>query len=294
MNFKSKVVYRITILFCVLCLHSIHSFAQDNQDTPPSDSAILTTDPPTEESPIADMNSNTQETQSTQVANDDDSIESDLPSPTANLETYEAERLRRFRKLKEPNWSANFTYEHHAFPNVDFKKPTNPPGLQPGKLPTSINPVFRGFLISGERFLTRKVGYLSVGLEGGVYAAKEEDGYNKLPMGLIPVGGYLQYQLHYIDRQWVVPFAKAEYETIIQNYQYEGSSNKGINQLLRADAGALIYLNFLEPWAAGAMQANYGIKRTYLSASFTYSKDMTQKTFDLSERNWRVGFRFEY
>ncbi len=257
----------------------------------PSDSSAITETPP--ETPQESSPETVQEN-SSEPTHDVLADDAELPSPTANYELYEETRLKRFQKSKEPNWSTNFTYEHHAFPTTDFKKPTNPPGLAPGKIPSQVNPIFRGFLISGERILTRTAGYISLGIEGGVYASQEQDGFNKLPMGLIPAAAYFQYQMHYVDKQWVVPIAKAEYEVVVQNYQYEGSSNKGINQILRADAGALIYMNFLEPWAAGAMQANYGVKRTYLSATFTFANDMTKKTFDLSEKNWRVGFRFEY
>ncbi len=277
---------RLWVVFYFLFLTaSPFVFAQDDQ------SIEQPAEQPTE--PIADSSSDhplTAGSEPTPSLSESD----ELPSPTAHYEEYETERFKRLNRINDPTWSANFTYEHHAFPTTDFKKPTNPIGLQPGKLPSSVNPIFRGFLLSGERMLTKKAGILSFGIEGGLYAAKEEDGYSKLPIGLIPAAAYLQYQFRYIDKQWIVPTVKAEYEAIMQNYQYEGNSNKGLNQLTRVDAGALIFLNFMDPWSAGEMNASYGVKRTYLTATFSYSKDLTKKTFDLSEKNWRVGFRFEY
>ena len=111
---------------------------------------------------------------------------------------------------------------------------------------------------------------------------------------MISAGPYLLYQLQFIERQIIVPVGRVEYESVMQNYAYEGGTNKAIAQLLRADVGAMIYLNFMEPRSAGQMSSNYGIKRTYLIATITTATDRTKKNFDLSERAWRAGFRFEY
>ncbi|MBI2607199.1 MAG: hypothetical protein HYW49_14080 [Deltaproteobacteria bacterium] len=219
--------------------------------------------------------------------------DADLPSPTANFEVYEEARLNRYRRLRIPRWSFNLTIEPRAFADTDFRKPT-PTALPVGRVPTQVNPAMHGVLVSGERMLFRGAGVLAFGLEGGIYASKPEDGYEKLPLAMISAGPYLFYQLQLVERQFLVPIGRIEYESVMQNYAYEGGKNNAITQLLRADAGAMIYLNFMEPRSAGQMSANYGIKRTYLTATITTATDRAKKNIDLSERTWRAGFRFEY
>lgn len=209
-------------------------------------------------------------------------------SPTASTEAYKKALKRNHDKHSIPSWSFNFTGAPFAFRKTDIRTGSTAGGIQK-------KPKLYGVLLSGERMLIKSLGILSVGLEGGLYTSFGNDpAFEGLSFGFMSAGAYAMYQFHYVDRQWFVPFIKAQEEGIRHAYRLSGQRISGINVLTRFEAGLLFFLNFLEPSSAGDMYSVYGVKRTYFSASYTLATDSTRKDFDMSEATYRAGVRFEF
>lgn len=209
-------------------------------------------------------------------------------SPTAQTEAYQKALKKKSVRQGVPYWSFNMTAAPFAFRDTELRVGSSIATIQ--KKPRLI-----GALFSGERMLLRSLGLLSIGVEGGVYPAINKDpAFSGLEFGFFSAGAYAMYQFNYINNQWVVPFIKIQQEGIRHAYRVGAQRVSGINILTRIEAGLLVYLNFIEPGAAGDMYSFHGIKRTYLVGSYTSATDSTKKDFDMSESTYRGGLRFEF
>ncbi len=216
-----------------------------------------------------------------------------LPSPTANFEAYESARRARFGERNTPHWAVNLVLQPKAFRNVEFRQPT-PVINTTGQAVSMKLPRFRGGTIAGERILFQTLSKCAFGLEGGAYSSTNMDGYSNLAIGLLTMGPYLNYQLKFFDKQWIVPTGQVKQEIVVQNYAYTGNKNRDLSFVGRLDLGAMIYLNFLDKDDSSQMSANYGVKHTYLMAFWTVAHDFSNTRLKLSEHSYRGGFKFEF
>jgi hypothetical protein len=210
-----------------------------------------------------------------------------LSSPTGNFEEYEAARQELIQRSSTPKWAMNLNMEPRAFRTVDLTAPTGVNTGQP-------NPDLFGVFISGERVFFNRGGLLSAGAEIGLYGSTTSGPYSGLATGFFSGGPLLQYQGVYVPRQIVAPTIRTELECVRYNYKVSNVPVSGFVAMPRIDLGLLVFLNSLEPSAAGQMQANYGIKRTYVGFYYSISKDSSKSSLDLSEHEWRAGLRFEF
>jgi hypothetical protein len=210
-----------------------------------------------------------------------------LSSPTANFEEYQAARQELIQRSSTPKWAMNLMMEPRAFRTVDL---TAPSGVNTGQS----NPDLFGVFISGERIFFKSGGLLSAGAEIGLYGSTTSGPYSGLATGFFSGGPLLQYQGVYVPRQIVAPTIRTELECVRYSYKVSNVPVSGFVAMPRIDVGLQIFLNSLEPSAAGQMQANYGIKRTYVGFYYSVSKDSSKASLDLTEHDWRAGLRFEF
>lgn len=214
--------------------------------------------------------------------------EKTLATPTRSVELYEKARRDHMWERSRPSWSANLGIAPRAFGRADLRVPLSNAG-------NDANPTLTGLLFAGERVLMTNYGQLQVGGEFGYFGAPHRDNFSNLFGAIMTLEPYLQYEGLYVPRQIVAPTIKAGYEFARINYSYKDNKVNDVRAIPRLDLGLLVYLNFFEPSAAGYMEGNYDVKRTYLAAYYTLSSDPSQKDIDLSDRGaWRLGFRFEF
>jgi len=219
----------------------------------------------------------------------EEQMEAILANPTRSVEEYEAARKELLYKQSVPNWAFNITISPRAFRDTNFR--VIPGGVNIG----STQPKLIGVLLSGERIFFKSAGLASIGIEVGTYRSGKKDNFEKLGFDSFLVGGpYAQYEAVFLRRQWVVPVARAGYEFLRYNYEFLGNKNRGVSQIMRFDIGLLFFLNMLEPSSSGQLLGNYGIKRTYLAATYTIANDRTSGGPDFGDKSFRVGVRFEY
>lgn len=210
-----------------------------------------------------------------------------LDSPTRSYEEYERARDRNLHVKTLPRYSINFTVAPKAFAKADLRAPTRGGFDQ-------TDPNLYGILLGYEHTFFKVGGVFMAGIDGGIYGSTLKDPYSNLLAGFQALTPHLHYQALFMPRQWVVPSLKAGYEFLRYSYMFQNKPVKGFKTFPRFDLGLMIFLNLLEPSAAGQMHGNYGIKRTYLTGYYSVAIDSSKTDFDLSENTWRVGLRFEY
>lgn len=210
-----------------------------------------------------------------------------LDHPSRDVEQYDLVRKKFIHFSSQPDWSVSFAVTPLAFRSSEFRAPK--------AIGPRVN--FVGFHLSGERIFTKNIGLLSAGGEISFFgnAPAERNFFARLfPFAMISGGPYLAYQFTYFRKQWVSPIIRGGLDFFHHDYVYAGNRISGSHEVARIDVGLLIFLNIIEPDAAGQMMSNWNIKRTYLAGFFTIARDLKPADFDLSERNFKIGFRFEF
>ncbi len=218
------------------------------------------------------------------------SFSSDPETATINSpEKYEEARLRQSQEMRTPHWAFQLWVSPLAHKRTEWRAAPYSGGA------AVKNARMLDLILQGEKFLLRRNGMLSIGANVELMGQRSNNDFEKTLPAVYGVGVVSQYQFHYIHGQWVVPFIEVGATELRYNYVFAGSRIKGFKTTGHADVGLSIFLNFLEPSSAGDMYGNYGVRRTYLNASFGVTRDgQKSRHFDLSEENFKVGLRFEF
>lgn len=215
-----------------------------------------------------------------------------LPSPTENFEAYEKARIELFQKQNTPSYGFHLFFSPRAFRQTDFRYP-KPDSMPQGQSPSQIIPSFYGLHINAEKNLTRSLGVISLGIQGGVYFSKAETGYTGLQLGLPSLGPTLSFQLLLSERQFLVPIVRAQAEAIYLAYYYEGSRAGTVSYLMRGEAGAALNFAIFDSSLNSDLNSSFSIKKTMLAGFYSIAQDKQKKVIDLSERTWKIAFMFE-
>lgn len=216
-----------------------------------------------------------------------DEIDDVLENPSRSIEEYERVRKDRLHQTTIMKYSFNLTLEPRAFSQIDLRAPTKAGFDQ-------INPGLLGIMFGYDHSILRKGGITMLGLEGGIYASTQNDPYSGLMFGFMSLHPNIRYEAAYLPKQWVVPTVGAGMEFLRYAYTFQNKHIGGFKTMPRFDIGALIFLNLLEPTSAADMESNWGVKKTYLSLCYSVSNDTGKRDFNMSDSQWRFGFRFEH
>lgn len=217
-----------------------------------------------------------------------DSIDHEI-SPTRSVDEYERMRKLQLHRSSLPQYSVNLTLEPMAFSKVDLRSPTTVGDVQ-------TNPKLFGVLLGFDYSLIKSptFGIGMLGIDAGIYGSTVKDPYSGLTTAFITASPHVQYEGLFFPKQWVVPTVKLDLDLLRYNYSLEDQKVVGYRVMPRFEVGLLVFLNLFEPSAAGQMQQNYSVRRTYLSGYYSVATDSSKEGFDLSESTFRVGLRFEH
>ncbi len=218
---------------------------------------------------------------------DSSEVDDVLENPTRSIDEYERVRKDRLHQTTITSSSFNLTLAPAAFGKIDLRAPTKGGADQ-------INPGLLGIMLGYDLAVFRHAGIAMVGLEGGIYASTQNDPYSGLMFGFMSLRPNVRYEAAFLPKQWVVPTIGAGLELLRYAYTFQNAHVGGFKTMPRIDIGALFFLNILEPNSAADMDANWGIRKTYLAAYYSVSNDTSKRDFNMSENTWRVGFRFEH
>ena len=219
----------------------------------------------------------------------EEQVQDVLDNPSRSVDEYERVRKDRLHQTTIMKYSLNVTLEPAAFSKIDLRIPA------PGSTAAgATNPGLFGVMIGYDLTVFKAAGIAMVGIEGGLYASTQSDPYSGLMFGFMAVRPNVRYEAAFLPKQWVVPTAGFGMEMLRYNYSVTNQHVSGFKTMPRFDVGLLFFLNVLEPSSAADMDTNWGIKKTYLSAFYSVANDTSKKDFNMSENQWRFGFRFEH
>ena len=276
-----RILFSIYIILATIAA-PIGSYAQPQTNPSAAAQESALNIPPQELPPVPQP---TTETNRPSVSPDDVIRE----TPTRDIEKYEALREADRAQANHPDWAMGVHSSIWSFRKTNFARGAN-------SARTNETPNFIGIFVSGEYIPVTRLGVLSFGAEAAAYAAPA--GSTTHITETLPAffggGPYVSYQLNYFRNQLIVPVVRYESEWVQSRYTFTNVSVKLLNRLDRFDVGLMLLLTHIDATDAGALKEVYGIKRSYLGVYYSVARDSTNDLLDLSEQNFRFGFKLEF